>query len=128
MSYESPSSRHRSRLSTRVRIGVAVVAACFVTSPVYSNPLNPTVVNGTATFNQAGSVLTVTNSNGAIINWDKFSINDRRNRPTFAQAAASSTVLNRVLNDPSVIYGTLSSNGQVWLGEPRGNHRSALAG
>lgn len=119
MSYESPSSRHRSRLSTRVRIGVAVVAACFVTSPVYSNPLNPTVVNGTATFNQAGSVLTVTNSNGAIINWDKFSINAGETTH-FAQAAASSTVLNRVLNDPSVIYGTLSSNGQVWLVNPAG--------
>jgi hypothetical protein len=38
--------------------------------PGVSNPVNPTVVNGTATFNQAGKVLTVTNSNGAIINWD----------------------------------------------------------
>jgi hypothetical protein len=30
-------------------------------------------------------------------------------------------VLNRVLaNDPSVIYGTLSSNGKVWLVNPAG--------
>ena len=119
MSYVTPSSRNRSRLSTRVRTGVAVIAACFVTSPVYSNPLNPTVVNGTATFNQAGSVLTVTNSTGAIINWDKFSIKTGETTH-FAQTAASSTVLNRVLNDPTVIYGTLSSNGQVWLVNPAG--------
>ncbi|MDP2134994.1 MAG: filamentous hemagglutinin N-terminal domain-containing protein, partial [Sulfuritalea sp.] len=95
------------------------MAACFVTGSVLSNPLNPTVVNGTATFNQAGSVLTVTNSNGAIINWEKFSI--RAGETThFAQTAASSTVLNRVLNDPTAIYGTLSSNGRVWLVNPAG--------
>ncbi|MCX7154848.1 MAG: filamentous hemagglutinin N-terminal domain-containing protein [Rhodocyclales bacterium] len=119
MSYKNPSPRRHSRLSTQVRVGVAAVALCFVTSPVLSNPLNPTVVNGTATFNQAGAVLTVTNSNGAIINWDKFSITAGETTH-FAQPAASSTVLNRVLNDPSVIFGTLSSNGRVWLVNPAG--------
>ncbi|MCF8200096.1 MAG: filamentous hemagglutinin N-terminal domain-containing protein [Sulfuritalea sp.] len=81
--------------------------------------MNPTVVNGAATFNQAGSVLTVTNSNGAVINWDKFSI-QAGETTHFAQTAASSTVLNRVLNDPTAIYGTLSSNGRVWLVNPAG--------
>jgi filamentous hemagglutinin family protein len=86
---------------------------------VQSNPVNPVVVNGTATFNQAGKVLTVTNSPGAIINWDKFSIKAGETTH-FAQTAASSTVLNRVLNDPTAIYGTLSSNGKVWLVNPAG--------
>jgi filamentous hemagglutinin family protein len=95
------------------------VAACFIAAPVFSNPVNPTVVNGTASFSQAGNVLTVTNSNGAIINWDKFSIKVGE-ITHFAQTAASSTVMNRVLNDPTVIYGTLSSNGRVFLVNPAG--------
>ncbi len=117
MSYKNPSPK--CRLSTSVRLGVAAVAACFIAGPVLPNPVNPTVVNGTATFSQAGNVLTVTNSNGAIIDWQKFSINAGETTH-FAQAAASSTVLNRVLNDPTAIYGTLSSNGRVWLVNPAG--------
>ena len=56
------------------RLGLAALSAWSIASPTLSNPVNPVVVNGTASFNQAGNVLTVTNSNGAIINWDKFSI------------------------------------------------------
>jgi len=74
MSYKHPSRKRSPRLSTSVRLGTAAVAACFLSAPVLSNPLNPTVVNGAATFNQAGKVLTVTNTPGAIINWQKFSI------------------------------------------------------
>ncbi|MDP2823304.1 MAG: filamentous hemagglutinin N-terminal domain-containing protein [Sulfuritalea sp.] len=119
MSYKNPSPRHRSRLSTPVRLGAAAVAACFIAGPVLPNPLNPVVVNGSATFNQAGPVLTVTNSNGTIINWQQFNIKVGETTH-FAQTAASSTVLNRVLNDPTAIYGTLSSNGRVWLVNPAG--------
>jgi filamentous hemagglutinin family protein len=120
MSDKNPSRKAEFRLSTPVRLGVAAVAACFIAGPVLSNPVNPTVVNGTATFNQAGKVLTVTNSNGAIINWQQFNIGAGETTH-FAQASASSSVLNRVLaNDPSLIYGTLSSNGRVWLVNPAG--------
>ena len=108
-----------SRLTTSMRRGAAAVAACFAVSPLFANPVNPVVVNGTASFNQVGNVLTVTNSNGAIINWDKFSIKAGETTH-FAQSSASSAVLNRVLNDPSAIYGTLSSNGRVWLVNPAG--------
>ena len=114
-----PFRKPEHRLSTPVRVGVAAVAACFLAAPALSNPVNPTVVNGTASFNQVGNVLTVTNSNGAIINWDKFSIKAGETTH-FAQSSASSSVLNRVLNDPSAIYGTLSSNGRVWLINPAG--------
>ena len=107
------------RLSTPVRLGVVAVAACFISAPVLSLPVNPNVVNGVASFNQAGKVLTVTNSNGAIINWNKFSI-AAGETTHFAQTAASSSVLNRVLNDPTAIFGTLSSNGRVWLVNPAG--------
>ena len=78
------------------------------------------MVNGTASFNQAGNLLTVNNTNGTIINWNSFSIG--ANETTrFNQASASSSVLNRVIaNDPSVLLGTLSSNGHVWLVNPAG--------
>jgi len=120
MSVKKFRNEPHSALSTPLRLGAAAVAACFLALPALSNPVNPTVVNGTATFNQAGNVLTVTNSNGAIINWDKFSIKAGETTH-FAQTSASSSVLNRVLlNDPTTIYGTLSSNGRVWLVNPAG--------
>lgn len=96
-----------------------VTVACFSSAHVLSNPVAPTVVNGNASFNQSGNVLTVTNSNGTIINWNRFSIATGETTQ-FVQPSASSSVLNRVLSDPSTIYGTLSSNGQVFLVNPSG--------
>ena len=95
-----------------------IATACFSAAPVLSKPVNPTVASGTATFNPAGNAVTVTNSNGAIINWQQFSIGS--GTVHFAQPSASSSVLNRVMADPSVIYGTLSSNGRVFMVNPAG--------
>jgi len=119
MNHDNHFRSDSSRLTKAVRLGLVAVGAWFFAAEVLSNPVNPTVVNGTASFNQAGNVLTVTNSNGAIINWDKFSI-QRGETTHFAQTSASSSVMNRVLNDPTVIYGTLSSNGRVFLVNPAG--------
>jgi filamentous hemagglutinin family protein len=85
-----------------------------------ANPNGGTVVNGSASFNTYGNTLTVTNTPGTIINWQGFSINS--NEIThFAQQTASSAVLNRVItSNPSVILGTLSSNGRVFLVNPGG--------
>lgn len=85
-----------------------------------ANPNGGTVVNGSASFNTNGNTLTVTNTPGTIINWQGFSINS--NEIThFAQQSASSAVLNRVItSNPSVILGTLSSNGRVFLVNPGG--------
>ncbi|PKO82829.1 MAG: hypothetical protein CVU17_11465 [Betaproteobacteria bacterium HGW-Betaproteobacteria-11] len=106
-------------LRTSLRLAAAAVAACFALG-AQANPVDPTVVNGSASFNQSGNVLTVTNSDGAIINWQQFSI-AAGETTHFAQPSASSSVLNRVLGgDPSAIYGTLSSNGHVWLVNPAG--------
>src|SRR3989304_1842096 len=104
----------------RKRLIVVAVATCFSTAPAWANPTAPQVVNGAASFNQAGKLLTVTNSNGAIINWNTFSIGAGETT-RFNQASAASSVLNRVIaNDPSVLLGTLSSNGKVWLVNPAG--------
>ncbi|MDZ4251221.1 MAG: filamentous hemagglutinin N-terminal domain-containing protein [Sulfuritalea sp.] len=98
---------------------LVLLIASAIAVPAFSNPQGAAVVNGSATFSQAGNVLTVTNSNGAIINWNKFSI-AAGETTHFSQPSASSSVLNRVMSDPTVIYGTLSSNGNVWLVNPSG--------
>jgi len=83
-------------------------------------PSGLNVVQGRALVNTVGNKMTVTNSNGAILNWNSFSIG-AQNAVRFEQANASSQVLNRVLgNDPSNILGQLSSNGKVWLLNPNG--------
>lgn len=99
-------------------IGVAV-ASCFA-GTAYGNPIGPAVVNGSVGFGTAGKTLTVTNSPGAIINWQSFSIAaDEATR--FIQQSAASSVLNRVVGvDPSAILGLLQSNGRVFLINPNG--------
>ncbi len=73
-----------------------------------------TVLKGTA------AQMTVRNSAGAILNWDSFSIGAQAG-VHFQQADAASKVLNRVTGqDPSAIFGSLTSNGQVWLLNPNG--------
>ncbi|HXC40846.1 MAG TPA: filamentous hemagglutinin N-terminal domain-containing protein [Burkholderiales bacterium] len=78
-------------------------------------PASPVVTAGTATFAQEGATLTVTNTPGAIINWQSFSIGaDATTR--FVQESTDSSVLNRVTGgDPSQIFGQLASNGRVFL-------------
>lgn len=92
-------------------------SAIGVASPTFANPVGPVVAAGTATINQSGNALTVTSSNGAIVNWNTFSI-PAGSTTHFVQPAASSSVLNRVLSNPSAIYGRLSSNGRIWLVSP----------
>ncbi|MBL4671471.1 MAG: filamentous hemagglutinin N-terminal domain-containing protein, partial [Arenicella sp.] len=81
----------------------------------FGNPLDPTVIAGTANFDTVGSELNVTNSSGAIIDWNSFSIGqDEITR--FIQESSSSAVLNRVTGgNLSEILGDLQSNGRVFL-------------
>ncbi len=97
----------------------SVLLACAVQT-LQANPLNPTVVNGQASFTNNGNTLTVTNTPGTIINWQDFSI-DANEITRFNQQSAASTVLNRVVgSDPSSILGSLQSNGRVFLINPNG--------
>ncbi|MDD2811560.1 filamentous hemagglutinin N-terminal domain-containing protein, partial [Rhodoferax sp.] len=90
------------------------------TGSLLANPQVPQVAHGQATFTQAGKALTVTNSPGAIINWQQFNI-DRGELTRFVQQNAASQVLNRVVGaDPSAILGKLQSNGRVFLVNPNG--------
>jgi filamentous hemagglutinin family protein len=86
----------------------------------HANPTGPVVVNGQAAFAQQGNTLKITSSPNAIINWQSFSIGATE-ATRFIQQSASSAVLNRVTGiDPSVILGTLQSNGKVFLINPSG--------
>jgi filamentous hemagglutinin family protein len=114
-----PDSVSGNRNGGRLKPVVFAIACCFAFN-VQANPMGGEVVSGQVGFNATGNTLTVTNTPGAIINWQGFSIN--ANEVThFAQQSAASAVLNRVVtNNPSVILGTLSSNGQVFLVNPGG--------
>ncbi len=109
----------RTVATLRPKAVALAVAACF-SGAALANPVNPTVVHGTATFQQAGNILNITNSANAIINWGSFSINVGE-LTRFIQPSALSAVLNRVTGqDPSAILGALQSNGRVFLVNPNG--------
>ncbi|MCW5624629.1 MAG: filamentous hemagglutinin N-terminal domain-containing protein, partial [Burkholderiales bacterium] len=109
----------QSNRSLRRRALVLALAAAFPFGAV-ANPLDPTVVSGNAAFESNGSTLAITNSNGAIIHWQSFSIGNGETT-RFIQPSVDSQVLNRVMGqDPSTILGTLQSNGQVFLINPNG--------
>ena len=108
--------------TTRLKLQALAVASAFgsFASAVHGNPIGAQVVNGQATFNAAGNTLTITNSPGAVINWQSFSIGASE-ITKFQQQSASSAVLNRVVGaDPSSILGQLQSNGKVFLINPNG--------
>ncbi|MGH8618127.1 MAG: filamentous hemagglutinin N-terminal domain-containing protein [Burkholderiales bacterium] len=98
----------------------AAVASCFAASTVLANPTGMSVASGSATASVSGNTLSITNSPGAILNWQAFSIG--QNEVTrFLQQSAASAVLNRVTGgNPSQILGTLQSNGRVFLINPNG--------
>ncbi|MBI1397820.1 MAG: filamentous hemagglutinin N-terminal domain-containing protein, partial [Betaproteobacteria bacterium] len=99
---------HPKRKSGRLRLRV-LTAAVWGALPLLAtaNPVDPNVVAGQATFQQAGSTLTVNNSPGAIIEWRGFSIGQGE-LTRFVQQSASSQVLNRITGqDPSQILGAL---------------------
>jgi filamentous hemagglutinin family protein len=105
--------------SLRRRLLPLLIAGCFAGNAI-ANPLGPQVVNGQAGFINQGNTLSVTNTPGAIINWQSFSINPGE-LTRFIQQNPNSAVLNRIVGgDPSQILGALQSNGKVFLINPNG--------
>ncbi|MFZ6641229.1 filamentous hemagglutinin N-terminal domain-containing protein [Undibacterium sp. TC4M20W] len=106
------------------RLMPVLLAACFgtgfIASLAHANPVGPQIINGKVIFNQDGKVYTITNTPGAIINWQDFFINAGETT-RFIQESANSTVLNRIIGqNPTQILGTLQSNGRVFLINPNG--------
>ena len=79
-------------------------------------PSNGNVVNGEASIDVDGADMEVFQSTDrAIIEWDTFNIGSDAS-VNFSQPSVSSVALNRVLSsDPSKIFGSLTSNGQIFL-------------
>jgi filamentous hemagglutinin family protein len=109
----------KSKSSFRLKMAVIAIAACF--APLaQANPIGPVVLSGAARIVNSGNTMTVTNTPGAILNWQQFNINQGQTTQ-FNQQSASSSVLNRVTGtDSSQILGALRSNGQVYLINPNG--------
>jgi len=92
-------------------------SSLIVGSNAFANPEGAVVISGDVTIDGAGTgnVVIQNNSNRAIVNFDSFSIGVGETT-TINQITNDSAILNRVVgNNPSEIFGTLRSNGQVFL-------------
>ena len=91
------------------------------TAPILGNPTGGQVVAGNAGITSAGNTVDINQSSDkAIINWQSFSIANGE-ATKFLVPNSSSATLNRVLGgNPSSIYGSLQSNGQLFLVNPNG--------
>ncbi len=102
--------------------GMALLAACATvfSGSAWANPQGAQIVSGQVSMVTSGNQLVITNTPGAVINWQNFSIG-AGDLTRFVQQNANSSVLNRVVGqDPSQILGALQSNGKVFLINPNG--------
>lgn len=100
---------------------VVLTVCIFTVAAVHANPQGADVVHGQVDISSPSTnVLNITNSPGAIVNWQSFGI--APNEITqFIQQGSHSAILNRVIGqDPSQIMGQLISNGKVFLINPNG--------
>lgn len=82
---------------------------------VWAAPVGASVQAGTASITQQGLATQITNSPGAVINWQSFNIAPNE-LVKFIQQNANSAVLNRVVGaGGSELLGMLQSNGRVFL-------------
>lgn len=119
------SRKHRSHATGvqphRIAASAMAIALAFGLSPVaWGNPQGGVAVVGSVTTTSNGNQLLVTTQNGAgqnysAINWQSFSI-PAGSSTYFQQPSAVSTSINRVVTStPSLVYGTLGSNGHLVL-------------
>ncbi|CAN5235758.1 hypothetical protein BH11PSE14_BH11PSE14_22300 [soil metagenome] len=106
---------HRSLWSTGALLVLSTAAHA------QSAPTGGVIAAGQANIAQNAATTTITQTSAnVVINWQTFNIG-ANNTVQFIQPGASSIALNRVLGaDPSVILGTLQSNGRVFLLNPNG--------
>jgi filamentous hemagglutinin family protein len=104
----------------RLATALGISAALALAAPALAGPEGGKVVAGSATFHQNGSTTTINAANNTIINYRSFNIGAGET-VRFVQPSATSRVLNRITgDDPSVIAGTLQSNGIVYIANPAG--------
>ena len=108
----------------RLAWSLAVAFACQVL-PTQAQVTGAQAVHGTVQLSTQGNRTLITTTNGAgtqhsVVNWQSFSI-PTGSSTYIAQPSSDSTSVNRVVTaNPTSIYGTLGSNGQVILINPAG--------
>src|SRR5882757_10224808 len=123
----NPCSRSKFTRALRPRQALAAAASAaaaaaglLASTAGLANPSGPQIVAGQVNILASGNRMLITNSPGAIINWQNFSINPGE-LTRFIQQNSSSSVLNRITGqNPSQILGALQSNGRVFLINPNG--------
>ena len=98
-----------------------LILALAGSGTAYANPNGAQVIKGKVHIAHPDpNTLNITNSPGAIVNWQQFSI--QTNQVTrFIQQNAASAILNRVVGqNPSALLGQLLSNGRIFLINPNG--------
>ena len=91
-------------------------------SMVYALPSDPTVQAGSVTINQPSqdTLVIQQSTDKAIIDWRAFGIGSSE-QVEFQLPSSSGVTLNRVTgNEPSAIFGKLTSNGNLFLINPNG--------
>ncbi|MHC4605954.1 MAG: two-partner secretion domain-containing protein [Planctomycetota bacterium] len=103
-----------------LRTACLVVLLCAFCGSAYAQASGPDVTAGSADFETSGNDFTITTSDRAIIEWQRFGVAPG-SRMVFVQPSCTSSVLNRVVGtDISRIDGVLTANGRLYLINPNG--------
>lgn len=126
--FASKSDRAVGYNRTRNPLTVLLAAVGFISlpaaaeTPVTALPIGGVVSAGSAVISQSGAAMRVNQLTAkAVIDWQSFSIGREAN-VHFQQPSTSAIALNRVGSEGgrSIIDGSLTANGQVWLLNPGG--------
>ena len=121
MSKEAGMKRIKGKTTMRF-MSISFIISLLWSQAVWALPQDGTVVAGSSTISQPSSTTMQINqtTDKSVINWQGYSIGANE-RVQYSQPGSSSISLNRVVGqDPSLIYGQLSANGQVWVINPNG--------
>jgi len=102
------------------KLNLILLAAMFQSSIISANPGDPSYDPNQVSISGLGTDnLTITNTPNAVIHWGEFSIAAGQNTH-FAQENSNSSVLNQVHGNATEIWGSLTSNGKVFVINPNG--------
>ena len=116
-----PRKRLSRLLSWLLSTLVATVSGHSYALDANAVPTGGNVGAGSGVITQNGANLKVTQATqDLVVNWNTFNIGSNAS-VNFVQPNAASIALNRVISsDPSLIFGSLTSNGKVFLTNPSG--------
>lgn len=109
----------KSRSAKALAVTVGLFGSALATAA--DLPVGGIVTAGSGTISQSGNTMTVTQETARMAaDWQSFSIGQGYH-VNFVQPSASAVALNRVMgSDVSVIQGSLTANGHVFLINPNG--------